>query len=83
MFVVGQAVFFAIGESWPAMILTGELPVSAVWTGRWSGAEGSAAALASRLWCIVLAVDFAWAFSYTLFPKGGDTSVAAQGSRRG
>lgn len=79
IFVVGQTVFLAMGESWPAMILTGELPPSALWTGKWSGAETSALTLASRVWCVVIIVDFVWSFSYTLFPRRRGAPVATRG----
>ncbi len=83
IFVVGQTVFLAMGESWPATILTGELPPSALWTGKWSGAETSTLTLASRVWCVVLVVDFVWSFSYTLFPRRTKAPVATRGFRRG
>ncbi len=83
IFVVGQTVFLAMGGSWPAMILTGELPPSALWTGQWSGAETSTLTFASRVWCAVIVVDFVWSFSFTLIPRRTQTPVGARGSRRG
>lgn len=83
IFVVGQTVFLAMGESWPATILTGELPPSALNTGKWSGAETSTLTLASRVWCVVIVVDFVWSFSYTLFPRRTKAPIATRRFRRG
>lgn len=83
IFIVGQAVFLLIGESWPAMAVTGELPPGALWTGRWPEEEVSALALASRVWCIVLVVDGIWSLSYTLPPKRERVSASTRGFPRG
>lgn len=71
LFAVGQAILFAIGESWAAMILSGELPPSALWAGRMPDGA-SALTLAGRIWCIVLIVDGVWSLSYSVFPHRPD-----------
>lgn len=62
IFVVGQAILIAIGESWLAAQLAGGVPE-----------EPSALMGAGRIWAVVLAVDAIWSFSYTLFPKRTET----------
>ena len=58
LFVFGQGMLFAIGESWPVAQLTGNAPE-----------ELSALMNASRIWCVVFAVDTIWSLSYTVFPS--------------
>lgn len=62
VFAVGQAVLFAVGESWLAAQLAGVAPE-----------DPSALMSAGRIWAIVLVVDAIWSFSYTLFPKRTET----------
>ena len=57
LFVVGQGILFAIGESWPGAQLVGNAPE-----------ELSALMNASRIWCVVFVVDTIWSLSYTVFP---------------
>ena len=63
VFVVGQGVLLAAGESWPAAFLAGEVPDALT-------LFGSPAMWVSRIWCIVFAVDTAWSWSYMIFAKG-------------
>lgn len=58
VFIVGQAILFAVGESWLAAQVAGVVPE-----------EPSALMSAGRIWVVVLVVDAIWSFSYTLFPK--------------
>jgi hypothetical protein len=58
VFVVGQGVLFAMGESWPVAQLVGNVPE-----------ELSALMNASRIWCVVFVVDTIWSLSYTVFPR--------------
>jgi DHA1 family multidrug resistance protein-like MFS transporter len=63
IFVVGQVVLLAAGESWPAAFLAGEVPDTLTLL-------SSPAMWVSRMWCIVFAVDTAWSWSYVTFRKG-------------
>lgn len=59
IFVVGQAVLLAIGESWIPMAIAGESPT-----------ESSGLTAASWGWAIAFAVDTIWSLSYTIWPSG-------------
>jgi DHA1 family multidrug resistance protein-like MFS transporter len=69
LFAVGQAILLAIGESWPAMLVSGALPPGALWTGHMPE-DAPVLMLASRIWCIVLLVDGVWSLSYSIFTRG-------------
>jgi MFS family permease len=81
LFVVGQAILFAVGESWPEMLLSGELPPRALWTGELPE-NASFLVTVSRVWCIVLIVDGVWSLSYTLFPNRGKRGSPGRGRER-
>ena len=57
LFVVGQGILFAIGESWPVAQLFGSVPE-----------DVSVLMNASRIWCVVFVIDTIWSLSYTVFP---------------
>lgn len=57
IFVVGQTVLLAIGESWIPLVLAGRGP---------TGSSGLIAA--SWIWTIVFVIDTLWSLSYTIFP---------------
>lgn len=60
IFIVGQAVLLAIGESWIPLVFAGESPT-----------ESSGLVAASWGWAIAFAVDTVWSLSYTVFPSRG------------
>ena len=62
VFVVGQGVLLAAGESWSAAFLAWEVPDALT-------LFGSPAMWVSRIWCIVFAVDTAWSWSYVILAK--------------
>lgn len=57
LFVVGQGILFAVGESWPVAQLVGNVPE-----------DLSALMNVSRIWCVVFVVDTIWSLSYAVFP---------------
>lgn len=62
VFVVGQAMLYAVGESWLAAQFAGAAPE-----------DPSALMSAGRVWVVVLVVDAIWSFSYTVFPKRAES----------
>jgi hypothetical protein len=57
VFAVGQAILFAMGESWISARLGGQLT-----------ADPSGLMMASLVWTVVFVVDTIWSLSYTVFP---------------
>jgi hypothetical protein len=57
VFAVGQAILFAMGESWISAQMDGQVP-----------ADPSGLMMASLVWTVVFVVDTIWSLSYTVFP---------------
>lgn len=61
IFVTGQGLLFAVGQSWLAAYLAGAVPDQLT-------LSSDPAMWVSRIWCIVFAVDTIWSWSYIIFP---------------